>query len=1733
MPTNNQVFVHDDASFGSRGFYDGVAGFHTIDYSQVLVPGASVFVELARFGVTKNQGTGVAAIDMVFHVANIIGTRNDDTISGDDAANRLAGSDGDDVLDGLGGNDTVQGGDGNDRINGGLGSGQDLLSGGNGDDTFVQSAPGGFDTLDGNAGSDRADYSGIRVGDGQAGGIDASLLAGMVLKYQDGILKGQDSLFSVENITGTTFADKIAGDSAGNALLGGDGNDTLDGCEGSDVLDGGAGVDALDGGDGDDTLAGGAGSDHISGGSGNDVIDQAEQMRSGAVSGSMSNDTIDGGTGIDMADYRGLQATPGATVSIDANLATLTVKKLVAGKIVGSDRLASIENLRGTQGNDVITGDATANVLAGDAGADSIRAGAGDDRIVQDDLEGNDTLDGGANVDTVDFSSAQVSGNDAFGVEVSLASNYAWKLRDQVRIAIDSIVNVENIIGTRANDDINGDSLANVLSGGDGSDRLGGAGGNDTLYGGAGNDALSGDGGNDVIVQMLSASDDTLIGGAGIDTADYGHNDGDGSMIQADLGSQFVRKFIASPGQDQGYALSGIDVLGEIENLVGTGGNDTLTGDQAANSVAGGAGHDVIDGAAGNDTLRGGGGDDTLIGGDGTDVLAGDDGDDRFLADRWAGDNAIDGGQGSDHVDYRAVFRQGSSHAFDIATGRLSKYQDGVLVGVDTLGNVERITAFAAIDITIADASDNVMVGDEGNNGLYGVVGNDTLAGGAGNDTLSGGHGSDVVAGGGGEDVLLQDDPNGNDSLDGGDGIDTVDYRQASGTGNSVDITLSSSYAYKMQDGLIVGTDQYTNIERLIGTRNHDVFRGSSRGDQFSGDAGNDSVSGFDGNDTLNGGAGNDAVSGDKGHDLLVQDTLDGNDTLDGGSGNDVVDYRNAFAAPGKSGAITVNLTTGIVEKRQNGAIAGRDTLVAIESVTGSSYDDTLTGSARSERMNGAAGNDSLSGLDGNDVLEGSDGNDVLSGGSGSNTLDGGLGNDRFVQDNLHGSDYIDGGPGSDTIDYSGIGIAAGNVGGVDVNLNSDFAGFGFIKKYLNGAVLSTDEVSNIDVAIGTRFDDRFSGDATSDHMRGEGGRDTFVQGLSSGEDTLDGGTGIDTVAYTEYFSGDTGVHVDLAAGIALKYHDGAIAGSDRLISIESVIGSLVNDTLSGSKGSDALSAGDGDDLLRQMHWSANDSLDGGAGRDSVDYSAIADDATAILANLGSGKVFKSVSGIASGMDILSNIEAIIGTRANDTITGSVNADRLDGNAGEDSLNGAGGNDTLSGGSGNDVFIEDNFEGSRSIDGGDGTDRIDYSQAVVADARVTVNLAAGTVVKYHGSHVVAIDAISRLEIVAGTKNNDSLIGDEASNLLDGGLGDDTLASGQGDDTLTGAAGNDYLIVDGLAGEKMMDGGAGLDTVDFSRALRAGSSLRFDVARGEVHQFEYGRRVGTDLATNVERVVADTASAPFIVTGATGYLVLGGLGDDVLAQGMLASRDTLDGGAGFDTLDYSSVQAVVGMSGGISVDVEAGLVTKFFNRTYFAQTAVGTDRFSKMEAFVGTGLNDVFKGNAGADVFFGASAGDILDGGAGDDYLDGGSGFDILRGGNGNDTLVGGAGTDFLADEGGSDRFVFDRDFGQDRLANAKIAGSHDFDSVYFNQRAADAIFFQRLGDDLIITVAGTTDKLSMTSWFAVKDSVAGLLHFHVDQFIAGDVVLDSQRIDDFVTTTGAPPVSMLTLLASF
>lgn len=329
------------------------------------------------------------------------------TVDGGSGNDRLLGGDGNDVLVGGAGDDFLGGGGGDDRLDGG--AGDDYLAVGPGSDTMI-GGPGEHDV-----------YS------AEDSGADLSISLDGLPNDSDGVPTDADNVMpDIEDVRTGDGNDTIAGSAANNTISSGGGDDTVHGGAGNDQIDlgpgddvgsgeagadellGDEGADTLDGGDANDTLTGGPGSDRLTGDGGNDLLRP-----------DTGSDTISGGAGTDTVDYDD-QPFPGLTGGITASLDGVANDGLPGES---QNVMKDIENIDGSDGSDVITGDAARNVLNGEGGddtiisrdraADLVQCGTGLDRVTAD---GFDTIDQTASkCETVGLGSLK-----GFGPAVSL-----------------------------------------------------------------------------------------------------------------------------------------------------------------------------------------------------------------------------------------------------------------------------------------------------------------------------------------------------------------------------------------------------------------------------------------------------------------------------------------------------------------------------------------------------------------------------------------------------------------------------------------------------------------------------------------------------------------------------------------------------------------------------------------------------------------------------------------------------------------------------------------------------------------------------------------------------------------------------------------------------------------------------------------------------------------------------------------------------------------------------------------------------------------------------------------------------------------------------------------------------------------------------------------------------------------------------------------------------------------
>jgi Ca2+-binding RTX toxin-like protein len=855
-----------------------------------------------------------------------------------------------------------------------------------------------------------------------------------------------------------------------------------------------------------------------------------------------------------------------------------------------------------------------------------------------------------------------------------------------------------------------------------------------------------------------------------------------------------------------------------------------------------------------------------------------------------------------------------------------------------------------------------------------------------------------------------------------------------------------------MAGNIVIGRNDRNDVIHVPGDGT-DVPSGFNEIAQATND--DDLLDGQDGDDRLIGGGGNDELIGGAGADVL-----------DGGTGSDTASYLGSMVG------VQVSLSPG----QEAGGDAQGDTLVNVENVEGSAFDDVLIGSDETtNNLRGFGSNDTLKGFGGDDILQGDGGDDNLLGGA--------------------GADRLSGGDGFDTVTYSAMDVDGdGDLEGVAMTIG----GTGTLGEALGDTI--DDDIEKVigttagDDLVGSAKDNELSGNDGNDDLTGGGGNDTLVGGAGNddlvggaGGDQLSGGDGIDRLRY----GGEVGVQVNLATLVA---KNGEAQGDVLTADIENVtgtvsgddlVGSAADNQLDGSDGNDDLTGGGGNDILNGQ--SDNDDLAGGAGADQLQGGGGNDD---LVGGAGGDRLFGGTgidtisyggtvgvqislatlfaTGGEAQDDVLGgDIENVVGSAGGDLLAGSLADNRLTGNAGDDGLFGADGNDVLVGGN-NDDFLHGGA-GADSLSGGSGIDTIAYGGAV----GVTVDLTT-LIAKDGEAQGDLLNAGHDIENILGSDGRDTLTGSAVANILGGGNENDVLSGLGGDDTLLGGDGDDVLR--GGDGADQLDGGVGkeepapaADGIDLVTYFGAAAAVTVDLQAGTGSR---GDAQG-DTYFGIENVNGGTAGD--IIIGNSGVNVLNGFqGDDVLRGG--AGADTLDGGVGIDTASYFTGTA------GVVVSLVTG------------------------KGSAGDALGDTLTGI------------ENLNGSRGGDSLVGNTGVNALQGFDGNDVLTGAGGKDTLTGGLGADRFVYGS-------VTQSVVGANADRITDFSHAQVDRIDLSAI--DASTLTAG--DQAFRFIGSGLYTHHAGELRFAVTggvTTIAGDV--DGNGTSDFhITLTGA-----LTLVAA-
>ncbi|MFJ4497967.1 M10 family metallopeptidase C-terminal domain-containing protein [Pseudomonas atacamensis] len=1245
---------------------------------------------------------------------------------------------------------------------------------------------------------------------------------------------------------------------------------------------------------GQNTLDGGAGADTLIGGGGNDTyfVDNA---------GDVVVETSEVGGGTDTVNSS-------VSYSLSANVENIV--------LTGSANL----NANGNNSNNVMTGNSGNNVLNGGAGVDTLIGGAGDDTYY---------LDQSAELGLIQENGGE--GNDTLRIYYNATAS-----TNTVNLNQGNLTDVENVwLMGSGNYTVQGNSLANYLLGGAGSDNLQGGAGDDRLDGAAGADTLAGGTGDDIYV--IDNAGDVVVEGSG-----EGRD-----RVLSNIG------YTLTANVEDGQLLGNGDLY-----LVGNSEDNTLIGNAGSNIINGQAGADTMDGGAGNDTyfvdnvgdviiengaslteidtvlsslanytlganlenltlrfadningtgnalnnvMTGNTGDNILDGGAGADTLIGGLGNDTYVVD-----NASD------------VIVESSASMTEIDTVRSS-------INYSLGANLENIVLTGTANLNAnGNTLSNVMTGNSGNNVLNGGAGLDTMIGGNGDDTY--------YLDQSGELSLIQENAS--------EGSDTLRIYYNSTPLTSV-VNLSLSNLANVENVWLMGTGGYTvqgnNLNNyLLGSTSADTLQGGNGDDRLDGAAGADTLIGGSGDDTYVIDNAGDQVEelGSEGRDRVLTNigyTLTGNvedglllgtsdlylvgngldNVLTGNSGSNIIN--------GQEGADTMDGGAGndtyFVDNVGDVIIENGTSLTEIDTVLSSMSNYTLGTNLENLTLRFA---DNINGTGNalNNVITGNAGNNILDGGAGADTLIGGLGNDTYVIDNV-----------GDVIVESSTLI--NEIDTVRTSFN-----------YSLGANLEN-------VVLTGSANLNANGNTLNNVMTGNSGNNVLNGG--AGLDTMIGGAGDDTYYLDQ--SGELSlIQENASEGTdTLRIYYNATASNNTVNLNPANLSHVENVWLMGT--GNYIVQGNGQDNYL-LGGAGNDTLQGGAGNDRLDGAVGADtlaggtgDDTYVIDNAGD----LIIEGLGEGHDrVLSNIGYTLTTNVEDGqllgssdlyLVGNGLDNVLTGNSGNNIINGQEGADTMDGGAGNDTYFVDNV-GDVIIETGTSLTEIDTVLSSLANYTMSANLENMT--------------LRFADNINGTGNalNNVITGNAGNNVLDGGAGADTLIGGLGNDTYVIDNAGDVIVETSTLGNE-------IDTVRSSINYTLGANLENLQLTGSTNLLGYGNELNN------------------VLTGNDGNNVLnGGAGNDTLIGGR--GVDMLTGGSGADTFAFTDISEVgKGAERDVIYDFNSLQGDKIDFSAFDANPGTaGLDAFTFIGAgdFTGAGqlrfvdqvLSGNVSGNAGAD-----------------------------------------------------------------------------------------------------------------------------------------------------------------------
>lgn len=608
----------------------------------------------------------------------------------------------------------------------------------------------------------------------------------------------------------------------------------------------------------------------------------------------------------------------------------------------------------------------------------------------------------------------------------------------------------------------------------------------------------------------------------------------------------------------------------DIENAVGGGGNDTITGNALANQLDGGSGNDTINGDGGNDTILAGTGSDLIYGGDGYDIVV--------FSGTWSSYTYSLGGDGS------LVFSSSTTGTDTVRSAEALQFSDGTKLVSELSGGTPATSS--VVSITAGNAT--VSEGNSGTTAVSFVVSLSAVADSSQSVSWS--------IGGAADSVDFSGAISGTVTFAAGETEKTVQLLVAGDTTVETDedftVTLTNP-----SSGLTLGTASATMTitnDDLAPTVDDDYPMSTSTNGVLT--VNSDSLSG-----NIETGADGDLfkvslVAGTSYQfDLkATSGSLDPYLELYSPSVQWLTYNDDASGATSDSRIVYTATATGtyyLAARDYSSQGTGSYTISAATYIG-----STLYGDANANTLTGGSGDDTLYGLGGNDSLTGNGNADYLDGGSGIDKMTGGKGDDTYI------------------VDTVGDTAVEANNGGTDLVISSVSFTLG---NYVENLVLNGSNALN---GTGNALANTLVGNDGNNVLDGKTGVDSFAGGLGDDTYVLDKEAELLLVAESEDAGTDTLKIVYSGSNTLVK----TVALSGNLANIENLLvsgtglfnvtgnandnvltGNASINTLSGADGNDALSGLAGNDIL--IGGNGNDMLIGGAGMDTLTGGADAD----------------------------------------------------------------------------------------------------------------------------------------------------------------------------------------------------------------------------------------------------------------------------------------------------------------------------------------------------------------------------------------------------------------------------------------------------------------------------------------------------------------------------------------------